>query len=221
MEEGPLRSLSSGSTAPNMSSSSVRRRLRSIWIRCTSAFACSVPVPVWRFEENRATDRRRGGYAVRPDVAVEWCTVSLSIQRWLRRGLSGAAVQQRQQPAAHPSGKARVLLVDDDEICNLANEVASNEPTTTPSALRRVRALDLLHDNPLTSFCSTSTCGHERHRGVPKAALHSSSQGHTGHLCHASCRLPEPRQSVLSGGDDLIAKPIAPLELIVKATVFL
>ena len=125
--------------------------------------------------------------------------------------------------SAEPACQGSVLLVDDDAICNMANQVALNRANydcaiTTDSS----SALNLIDDHTfdliLLDIDMPGTNGIElcrKLRGVPHhqntpvifVTLHSDFQ--------------KRAQSVQSGGDDLISKPISPLELIVKATVFL
>jgi DNA-binding response OmpR family regulator len=124
---------------------------------------------------------------------------------------------------ADATRKARVLVVDDDEVCNRANETALKRVNYEPaSATNAIAALMLLNKNPfdlilldinMPTMNGLELCQKLRsiplHKDTPVifVTAHGDSQNRT--------------QGFLSGGDDLIAKPISPLELIVKATVFL
>ncbi|HSU56237.1 MAG TPA: response regulator, partial [Candidatus Dormibacteraeota bacterium] len=118
---------------------------------------------------------------------------------------------------------ARVLLVDDDEVCNMANEVALKRAHYEAiNVTNGTAALDVLNDEEFDLIL-----------------LDINMPGMTGlQLCEKLRRMPhhantpvifvtlngefETRaKSLVSGGNDLISKPISPLELIVKATVFL
>ncbi|HEV2436629.1 MAG TPA: response regulator, partial [Verrucomicrobiae bacterium] len=125
--------------------------------------------------------------------------------------------------SAELSCKARVLQVDDDAVCIMANEVAFKRVNyDTVSATDGSAALDLLNDNTfdlilldinLPGMNGIELC--QRLRGIPRhkhtpvifVTLYDDFQNRA--------------QSLLSGGDDVISKPISPFELIVKATVFL
>src|SRR5258706_3836454 len=125
--------------------------------------------------------------------------------------------------SGEPTSKARVLLVDDDQICNMSNEVALKRANyETASVSDGSAALDTLSDNHfdlilldinMPGMDGVEVCQKLRriphHKTTPVifVTLHGDFQTHA--------------QSLLSGGDDLISKPISPLELIVKSTVFL
>jgi DNA-binding response OmpR family regulator len=116
-----------------------------------------------------------------------------------------------------------VLLVDDDLVCNMANEMALKRVSyEAVSATDGGAALTLLSDNAfdlvlldieMPGMNGVEVC--QRLRSIPHhqntpvifVTLHGDFQNRA--------------QSVLSGGDDFISKPISPLELIVKATVFM
>ena len=125
-------------------------------------------------------------------------------------------------PAESP-GKARALLVDDDAVSNMANEVALNRASyDTVSATDETTALILLNDNPFdlvlleinmpnvngVEFCQKLRCI-PHHKNTPVIFVTPNGD------------FQNPAQSLLSGGDDFISKPVSPLELIVKATVSL
>src|SRR5262249_46756401 len=125
--------------------------------------------------------------------------------------------------SAESTDKARVLLVDDDQVSNRANEVALKRASyDTVSATSGLEALIVLNKNRfdlilldinMPTMNGIELCQKLRsiphHRATPVifVTLVGDFQSRA--------------QSLLSGGDDLISKPISPLELIVKATVFL
>src|SRR5207244_5441816 len=119
--------------------------------------------------------------------------------------------------------KNRVLLVDDDEVSNRANEVALKRANyDTVSATNGLAALILLNKNPFDlilldinmpamngiELCQKLRCI-PHHEKTPVIFVTFSGD------------FQNRAKSLLSGGDDLISKPISPLELIVKATIFL
>lgn len=125
--------------------------------------------------------------------------------------------------AMAPLPKARVLSVDDDEICNhVAVSALQRANMNADSVLDATAALDLVkqHDYDLI-------------------LLDINMPGLTGfELCEKIRALPEHqktpvifvtafnnfenrKQSVLSGGGDLIAKPVTPLELALKVSIHL
>src|SRR5882724_475423 len=125
--------------------------------------------------------------------------------------------------SANSFGKARVLLVDDDQVSNRANEVALKRASyDTVSATNGLAALILLNKNPFDlilldinmpgmngiELCQKLRCiPHHKSTPVIFVTLRGDFESRA--------------RSLMSGGDDLISKPISPLELIVKATVFL
>jgi DNA-binding response OmpR family regulator len=135
----------------------------------------------------------------------------------------GRLFDNRDSGASVSSCKAKVLLVDDDQVCNMANEVALKRANynalsaTNGSAglnLLNEHAVDLiLLDIDMPGMNGIEMC--QRLRNIPQhkntpvifVTLHGDFENRA--------------KTVLSGGDDLISKPISPLELIVKATVFL
>jgi CheY-like chemotaxis protein len=118
---------------------------------------------------------------------------------------------------------ARVLLVDDDMVCNMANEVALKRANyDTARATDGGEALMLLSENDfdlilldinMPGMNGLEVC--ERLRRIPR------HQNTPVIFVTLSSDFESRAQSMLSGGNDLISKPISPLELIVKATVFL
>src|SRR5882724_7257047 len=119
--------------------------------------------------------------------------------------------------------KARVFLVDDDEVSNKTNEMALKRANyDTVSATNGLAALILLNKNPFDlilldinmpgmngiELCQKLRCI-PQHKNTP--VIFVTLRGD----------FESRARSLMSGGDDLISKPISPLELIVKATVFL
>ncbi len=121
------------------------------------------------------------------------------------------------------NGQASVLLVDDDQVCNMANEVALKRAHYDAlCATNGSEALNLLNDQTfdlilldidMPGMNGIELCQRLRrlpqhqHTPVIFVTLHGHFENHA--------------KTLMSGGDDLISKPISPLELIVKATVFL
>jgi DNA-binding response OmpR family regulator len=121
------------------------------------------------------------------------------------------------------TNKDSVLLVDDDPICNMANEVAlqwanydAAIATDAGSALMLINdyTFDLiLLDIEMPGMNGIELC--KRIRAVP----HHKDTPVIFVTLHTDYN--SRMKSLESGGDDLISKPITPLELIVKSTVFL
>jgi DNA-binding response OmpR family regulator len=125
--------------------------------------------------------------------------------------------------AVEPACQSSVLLVDDDQICNMANEVALKRASyDSAGATGAGAALTLLNDytfdlilldidmpgmNGLELCHKLRSLPHHQHTPVIFVTQHGDFENR--------------ERAVRSGGDDLIAKPISPLELIVKSTVFL
>src|SRR6266478_4831029 len=125
--------------------------------------------------------------------------------------------------SAKSTCKPRVFLVDDDEVSNRANEIALKRASyDTVSATNGIAALILLNKNPFDlilldinmpamngiELCQKLRCI-PHHKNTPVIFVTFSGD------------FQNRAKSLLSGGDDLISKPISPLELIVKATIFL
>src|SRR6185369_4546299 len=155
----------------------------------------------------------------------------------LKNGLSPSSIQTLVQAvdcldrlfasgnggSAASSCKAKVLLVDDDAVCNMANEVALKRANyEAASATDGSSALMLLNDDPFDLILldinmpvmnGVEVCQklraipHHKNTPVIFVTLYDDFQNRA--------------QSQQSGGDDFISKPISPFELIVKATVFL
>lgn len=125
--------------------------------------------------------------------------------------------------STEPLPKARVLSVDDDEICNeVALDALQRANIDTDCVLEANAALDLLQKNNydlvlldinmpgLTGF---EVC--EKLRALP----HHEKTPVIFVTAHNN--FENRKQSVLSGGGDLIAKPVVPLELALKVTIHL
>jgi DNA-binding response OmpR family regulator len=119
--------------------------------------------------------------------------------------------------------RARVLVVDDDKVCN----------HVTVSAMKRAKieaisthdpvvALDMAqaehYDMVLLDVNMTALSGFEL---CEKLRLLSGYQKTPVVFVTASTELQVRAQAVLSGGSDLVAKPIAPLELALKTIIHL
>jgi DNA-binding response OmpR family regulator len=122
-----------------------------------------------------------------------------------------------------PLPGARVLSVDDDEICNdVAVSALQRANMDADSVLDANAALELLQENDydlvlldinmpgLTGF---ELC--EKLRALPR---HEKTPVI---FVTAYNNFENRKQSVLSGGGDLIAKPVSPLELALKVTIHL
>jgi DNA-binding response OmpR family regulator len=125
--------------------------------------------------------------------------------------------------SAKSFSKARVLVVDNDETAILTNEVALKRANyDVVSATDGAAALELLDDNYFdlilldinlpgmrgAEACQKLRClPHHKNTPIIFVTPDTDFQNHA--------------QSALSGGGDLISKPISPLELIVKTTVLL
>ncbi len=119
--------------------------------------------------------------------------------------------------------KARILLVDDDAVCNRVNDIALKRANfDTVCACDGIEALALLEkdqfdliflDVNMPVLSGFEVC--EKIRKLPQykdtPVIFVTSQGD----------FQSRAKSVLSGSNGIIAKPITPLELIVKALVFL
>jgi DNA-binding response OmpR family regulator/cell division FtsZ-interacting protein ZapD len=125
-------------------------------------------------------------------------------------------------PAALAS-TGSVLLVDDNSICNMANEVAlqranyeAASATDAGSAMTLINEytfdlvlldIELPGKDGIELCKEIRTVPHHQHTPVIFVTRHSDYDSRM--------------KSLQSGGDDLISKPIAPLELVVKSTVLL
>ena len=125
--------------------------------------------------------------------------------------------------AMQPLPKARVLSVDDDEICNhVAVTALESANMNADSVMDANAALELVKENAydlilldinmpgLTGF---ELC--EKLRALPQ------HQKTPVIFVTAYNNFENRKQSVLSGGGDLIAKPVSPLELALKVTIHL
>jgi DNA-binding response OmpR family regulator len=135
----------------------------------------------------------------------------------------GRLFQNGDMRSADDLFKAKVLIVDDDPICNF----------TTVAAMRRAKLEAISTELPATAL---KLAQNERFRIV---LLDINMPGLNGfELCKQIRLLPHHKrtpiifvtsysefqnraQAVLSGGDDLIAKPIFPLELVLKTIMCL
>ena len=125
----------------------------------------------------------------------------------------GRLFSNRDAGAAVSSCKASVLLIDDDQVCNMANEVALKRANYDAlSATNGSAGLNLLNDHAfdlilldidMPGMNGLEVC--QRLRSIPQhkhtpvifVTLHGDFEARA--------------KTVLSGGDDLISKPISPL----------
>jgi len=122
-----------------------------------------------------------------------------------------------------PLSQARVLSVDDDEICNdvavsalqRAN-MGADSVLDANAALEKLKANDydlVLLDINMPGLTGFELC--EKLRALPQ---HEKTPVI---FVTAFNNFENRKQSVLSGGGDLIAKPVSPLELALKVTIHL
>jgi DNA-binding response OmpR family regulator len=122
-----------------------------------------------------------------------------------------------------PLSQARVLSVDDDEICNdvavsalqRAN-MGADSVQDANAALEKLQANDydlVLLDINMPGLTGFELC--EKLRALPQ---HEKTPVI---FVTAFNNFENRKQSVLSGGGDLIAKPVSPLELALKVTIHL
>ena len=122
-----------------------------------------------------------------------------------------------------PLPKARVLSVDDDEICNNVAVSALQRANMDADSVQDANAaLDLLgqtnYDLVLLDINMPGLTGFElceKLRGLP------NHERTPVIFVTAFNNFENRKQSVLSGGGDLIAKPVSPLELALKVTIHL
>jgi DNA-binding response OmpR family regulator len=122
-----------------------------------------------------------------------------------------------------PLPKARVLTVDDDEICNHVSAAALQRANMDADSVQdATAALDLLsqtnYDLVLLDINMPALTGFqlcEKLRALPN---HKTTPVI---FVTAFNNFENRKQSVLSGGGDLIAKPVSPLELALKVTIHL
>src|SRR5579862_2912219 len=122
-----------------------------------------------------------------------------------------------------PVPKAKVLSVDDDEICNhVAISALEKANMDADSVIDANAALELLkerdYDMVLLDINMPVLTGFElceKLRGMPH------HQKTPVIFVTAYNNFENRKQSVLSGGGDLIAKPVSPLELALKVTIHL
>src|SRR5207248_3295797 len=116
--------------------------------------------------------------------------------------------------------KASVLLVDDDQLCNLANEFALKRANyDAANATCGAAALDLLAENPfdliLLDINMPGMDGIEVCQNLRRIPHHQNTPVIFVTL---QADFQNRAKGLIGGGNDLISKPISPLELIVKAT---
>ncbi|HWD93211.1 MAG TPA: response regulator [Verrucomicrobiae bacterium] len=122
-----------------------------------------------------------------------------------------------------PLPQARVLSVDDDEICNEVAVTALKRANMAADSVQDANAaLELLKQNNydlilldinMPTFTGFEVC--EKLRVLPQHAKTPVI------FVTAFNNFENRKQSVLSGGGDLIAKPVSPVELALKVTIHL
>ncbi|HEY2081419.1 MAG TPA: response regulator [Verrucomicrobiae bacterium] len=122
-----------------------------------------------------------------------------------------------------PLPQARVLSVDDDEICNEVAVTALKRANMDADSVQDANAaLELLQQNDydlvlldinMPALTGFEVC--EKLRALPQHAKTPVI------FVTAFNNFENRKQSVLSGGGDLIAKPVSPLELALKVTIHL
>jgi DNA-binding response OmpR family regulator len=122
-----------------------------------------------------------------------------------------------------PLPQARVLSVDDDEICNEVAVTALKRAHMGADSVQDANAaLELLKENSydlvlldinMPALTGFEVC--EKLRALPQHAKTPVI------FVTAFNNFENRKQSVLSGGGDLIAKPVSPLELALKVTIHL
>lgn len=125
--------------------------------------------------------------------------------------------------AMAPLPKARVLSVDDDEICNhVAVGALERANMNADSVLDANAALDLVkqhdYDLVLLDINMPGLTGFELCEKIRALPQHQKTPVI---FVTAFNNFENRKQSVLSGGGDLIAKPVTPLELALKVTIHL
>ena len=122
-----------------------------------------------------------------------------------------------------PLPKARVLSVDDDEICNNVAVAALQRANMEADSVQDANAaLDLLgqtnYDLVLLDINMPGLTGFELCEKLRALPFHLKTPVI---FVTAFNNFENRKQSVLSGGGDLIAKPVSPLELALKVTIHL
>lgn len=122
-----------------------------------------------------------------------------------------------------PVPKARVLSVDDDEICNdVAVSALERSNMGADSVMDANAALELLkqrdYDMVLLDINMPGLTGFELCEKLRAMPHHQKTPVI---FVTAFNNFENRKQSVLSGGGDLIAKPVSPLELALKVTIHL
>jgi CheY-like chemotaxis protein len=122
-----------------------------------------------------------------------------------------------------PVPKARVLSVDDDEICNHVAVSALQRGNMDADSVQDANAaLDLLKQNNydlvLLDINMPGLTGFELCEKLRALPNHTKTPVI---FVTAYNNFENRKQSVLSGGGDLIAKPVSPLELALKVTIHL
>jgi DNA-binding response OmpR family regulator len=125
--------------------------------------------------------------------------------------------------STEPLPKARVLSVDDDEICNDVAVTALQRANMGADSVQDANAaLELLkqhnYDLVLLDINMPGLTGFELCEKLRALPQHEKTPVI---FVTAFNNFENRKQSVLSGGGDLIAKPVSPLELALKVTIHL
>ena len=124
---------------------------------------------------------------------------------------------------AKPMGRARVLVVDDDAICRIASvnslkranfdTESISDPLAALEKLQSITVDAILLDINMPGISGFELCEKLRHLPGYKTVPVIFITGYSN--------FDNRKQSVLSGGQDFITKPIFPLELALKTTLHL
>jgi DNA-binding response OmpR family regulator len=135
----------------------------------------------------------------------------------------GRLFQTEDVQSADSMFKARVLVVDDDPICTFATVAAMKRAKLEAvSAQDPVAALELMQqENYDIVLLDISMPGMNGFEVCEKLRLLSGYQKTPVIFVTSNSEFQNRAQAILSGGDDLIAKPISPLELALKIIIHL
>ena len=159
------------------------------------------------------------------EVVFKPASVTASVLQTIAQAVDclGRLFQNGDTGTAGLSLKARILIVDDDAVCNY----------TMVAALKRAHFEPVSVEDPTVAVQMVQTTHYDI------VLLDINMPGMNGfELCEALRRMPQYRetpvifitgngdfqnraQGILSGGNDLITKPTSPLELVLKTTMHL
>jgi len=146
-----------------------------------------------------------------------------SIQTLAKRSIVSTDCSPAEIPArASPLAKLEFCSLTTTKYATCQTKWLSTGQYETASVSDGSAALDTLSDNHFDLILlDINMPGMDGVEVMSKTAANSTSQDHTVIFVTLHGDFQTHAQSLLSGGDDLISKPISPLELIVKSTVFL